>query len=122
MTKGDGMDVNGALEILKECQFRDWDIIVQKRDSMMYLQVMFLADRGDGIIENQTGRKWFLSEHMTRSEVVQTAFKAVMTALEHEAREHFKYRGSAIFGPHFDVDVLVDVVESESFDVRKARA
>jgi hypothetical protein len=26
--------------------------------------------------------------------------------LEHEAREQFKYRGRAVFGPHMDVDEL----------------
>ncbi len=55
----------------------------------------------------QTGRKWMLSPHMTKSEVVQTAFKAVMTAIEHETREKFRYRSTAIFGPHFNVDDLV---------------
>nr|WP_315206420.1 hypothetical protein [uncultured Albidiferax sp.] len=43
---------------------------------------------------------------MTPSEVVQTALKCVLTSLEHEARENFKYKGAPIFGPHFDVDDL----------------
>lgn len=43
---------------------------------------------------------------MTRSEVVQTALKAVLAAVEHEAREFFTYNGRAIFGPHYDVDAL----------------
>lgn len=52
------------------------------------------------------GRKWRLSPQMTDGEVVQTAFLALMTALEHEAREKFKFRGVAVFGPHFDIDAL----------------
>lgn len=52
------------------------------------------------------GRKWRLSSHMTKSEIVQTAFKAVMTAMEHETREKFTYRGATIFDPHYDVDRL----------------
>jgi len=44
--------------------------------------------------------------HMTPSEVVQTAFKSVLTAEEHEAREAFRYRNEAIFCPHFDVEAL----------------
>ena len=67
------------------------------------------------------GRKWMLSRHMTVSEVVQTAFKAVMTALEHEARENFKYRGAAIFGPHFNVERLVALAnDPDAFDERTA--
>ena len=54
-----------------------------------------------------SGRKWFLSPHMTSSEVVQTALKAVLTAVEHEVREQFLYRGHSIFDPHYDLDLLV---------------
>jgi len=52
----------------------------------------------------QAGRKWYLSPYMTRSEVIQTAFKAVLTAEEHEVRESFLFKGQAIFGPHIDVE------------------
>lgn len=54
-------------------------------------------------------RKWLLSIHMTDGEIVQTAFKAVLTALEHEAREKFTYRGVSIFDPHYDVEKLVEL-------------
>src|SRR5262249_47435499 len=54
-------------------------------------------------------RKWMLSEHMTDGEIVQTALKAVLTALEHEAREKFTYRRAAIFDPHYDIDRLVEL-------------
>lgn len=58
---------------------------------------------------------------MTKSEVVQTAFKAVLTAVEHETRETFLYRNKAIFGPHYNVDALLKLCESGStaLDVRK---
>jgi hypothetical protein len=62
-----------------------------------------------GEVETQHGRKWILSKHMTKSEVVTTAFKAVMTAEEHEIREKFRYGGRMIFGPHFNVDALHEV-------------
>lgn len=55
------------------------------------------------------GRWWRLSEHMTDGEVVQTAFLAVMTALEHEAREAFTYRGVTVFDPHYDIEKLVEL-------------
>ncbi|HMP50425.1 MAG TPA: nucleoside 2-deoxyribosyltransferase domain-containing protein [Candidatus Melainabacteria bacterium] len=55
----------------------------------------------------QHGRKWFIARELKKSEVIQTIFKAVMTWQEHEAREHFKYQGHRIFGPHFKVDELV---------------
>ena len=73
-----------------------------------YLQASFLApcNVAGGAPQLQRTRKWLLSAHMTRGELVQTAFKCVLTSMEHEAREQFTYRGAPIFGPHFDVDEL----------------
>lgn len=79
-----------------------------------YLQVVFWArDNGrPGVMPiEQRGRKWRLSEHMTPSEVVRTQFMAVMAVVEHEVRELFLYRGGAIFGPHIDIEALLDGVD-----------
>lgn len=59
------------------------------------------------------GRRWLLSTYMTDGEIVQTVFLAVMTAIEHEAREMFLYRGHSIFDPHYDIDKLVELRRSE---------
>ena len=64
-------------------------------------------------------RRWYISRDTTKSEVVQTALKCVLTALEHEAREQFTYCGRAIFGPHFDVDALVTLCDQEKLGARK---
>jgi hypothetical protein len=58
------------------------------------------------------GRKWRLSPHMTDSEIVSTAFKAFLTAEEHECRERFRFKGQRIFGPHLDVHALAHALES----------
>lgn len=60
---------------------------------------------GKGLSWN--GRKWRLSEHMTDGEVVATAFKALITALEHEARELFTFQGAAVYDSHVDIYKLV---------------
>ncbi len=57
------------------------------------------------------GRKWHISDRATPSDIVRTAFKAVVTWEEHEAREHFRYRGAAVFGPHCDIDDLVEFMQ-----------
>ncbi len=38
------------------------------------------------------GRKWFLSDHMTDGEVVQTLLMATLAAIEHEVREQCQRR------------------------------
>lgn len=99
--------------ILAEVQFHDWKFLIQSDGAGAYLQIEFSAPdtkRDDSVVVWR-GRKWRLSEHMTKSEIVLTAWMAVKAAIEHEAREAFLYRGRAIFGPHIDVDALHGVAE-----------
>lgn len=101
-------------DILHTCKFNDWQIVLALDDhnDNPFLQVRFLARCNKSRHAYHTlckGRKWRLSYHMTKSEIVQTAFKAVLAAVEHETREQFLYRGAAIFGPHYDVDHLHDI-------------
>lgn len=107
-----------VIQILKDIQYKDWELTVgniSDMDRPMYLQVRFIDANGDV----QKGRKWMLSQHMTKSEIVQTAFKAILTAEEHEAREQFRYKGRLVYGPHIDVDVLASVVgDKENLDMR----
>lgn len=62
---------------------------------------------GEALTTSWKGRHWRLSQWMTDGEIVQTALKAVLTALEHEAREVFTYQGMAVFDGHYDIDALV---------------
>lgn len=61
-----------------------------------------------GVATPWKGRKWRLSLHMTDAEVVWTAFKAILTALEHEAREQFKFDGVTVADSHVNIHRLVD--------------
>ena len=99
-------------DLLAAIRYKDWCFAVNEMESgWFYLQVVFQAlNHETGVFEPQHGRKWLLSPHMTKSELVQTAFKAVLTAEEHEARENFFYQGKPVFGPHLDVEALLEVV------------
>lgn len=102
-------------ELMRAVQFNGWRFRVlqdAERGGATMIQVEFHAPDNHGDTEApelQTGRKWLLSPWMTDAEIVQTAFKAVLTAVEHEAREQFRYKGAAIFGPHMDLDKLVEL-------------
>lgn len=88
-------------------------------DWIQFCKPVIDVDTGQGHIHR--GRKWRISSYMTRSEVVQTAFKAIITFEEHEVREKFTYEGQRIFGPHFDVDRLADLCrEKTALDIREA--
>lgn len=103
-------------DILYDIKFRDWDIVLrwdepfenQDGRSRPYIQVQFDApDAVTGEVGRQHCRKWMLSPHMTATEIVRTALKAILAAVEHEALEDFKYKGVAIHNPHTDVESLV---------------
>jgi hypothetical protein len=88
-------------------QYKDWSFRVEKDGiGLWYLQVRSSDHVSTDPGNVWSGRKWRMSMHMTYSEIVQTALKAVLTAEEHEAREQFLYRGRAIFGPHLNVETL----------------
>jgi len=103
--------------ILAQIIYEDWEFFLGENENCPYLQVKFTAKSiASGKMEMQSGRKWLLSPHMTKSEIVQTAFKAVLTAVEHEVRENFTYKKRRVFGPHFDVEALVLLCDEKRFD------
>jgi hypothetical protein len=105
-------------------------------DAITYPGLSFEVERKDGHVSlrvsnpdgicNETseplpwnGRWWRLSRHMTDSEVVATAFKAVLTALEHEARESFRFLGQPVYDSHLSVYELAKVrADKASLDIR----
>lgn len=106
--------------ILANVKFPDTKFLVTMEGNafVLQLQVEGLCNRS-GEPLTWRSRKWRLSRHMTKSEVVQTAFLAVLTAAEHEVREQFRYRGVAVFGPHFNVEWLASLAsDPRSKDVR----
>lgn len=116
-------------DIVAPIKFRDWRVKVEatkdptgQETRFCYLVVEFDAPcastRGPAVVVHR-GRKWLLSPHMTEGEVVQTALMAVLAALEHEAREDFTYKNQAIFGPHYDLEILVAVCETGHGDIHR---
>jgi hypothetical protein len=108
-------------ETLQHVSFADWRLVLGWDNGRWYLQWWFLAPDlcNGGEAAHQKSRKWFLSVHMTKSELVQTALKAALTAVEHESRERFLYKGQPIFGPHFDIEELAKLCGSGAWEVRR---
>lgn len=113
------MTVDEMREIISMCKYPDYTFEVFEKNGVPYLQGRYLEpDIVTGDMTDQHTRKWQLSEHMVKSELVQTAFKCALTSAEHRVREHFLYRGQRIFGPHFDVDALYELAKSRRLDYR----
>ena len=100
-------------EILSRCQFKDRTFHVFEKNGIFFVQLRYMdtcIDTGKEV--PQHGRKWQISPFMTKSEIVQTAFKAVITSQEHVAREFFMYKGERVYGPHYDVEKLVELCKT----------
>jgi hypothetical protein len=92
---------------LSNIEYKDWYAIVGTMGDGYYFQVAFQDTcRDTGEMMEQHGRKWYVSKHMAKNELIQTALAAVLMAEEHEAREQFMYRGKRLYGPHIDLDAL----------------
>ena len=109
-----GEKYDATRAILDKVCYKDWEFrLINHIPTNMMLYVSFKDC--DGVSWN--GRKWYISAYSTKSEIVQTAFLAIKTAEEHEMREQFLYDGAAIFGPHFDVNALVEIAPET--DIRR---
>jgi hypothetical protein len=114
------LNVGEMLDVLDEIRFMDYSFCIKLHFGAYYLQANFVEpDIVTGINEVQYTGRWQLSEHMTKSEFVQTVFKCCMTSMEHRTREHFRYKRSAVYSPHYDVDALVDLCKARQFDYRE---
>ena len=117
------MTITRLRALTKDIQFRDWSFRCEEAGPSpvygFFLRVLLLAPDAsvsDTAREELTwkGRRWHISQYAIDEEVVQTALKAVLTALEHEAREDFKYCGRAIYGPHQSLGQLLIASETET--------
>jgi hypothetical protein len=53
-----------------------------------------------GVVETQYGRDWKIEDNWDGMQLVNTLFKALLTSLEHRARENFLYDRAPIMHPH----------------------
>jgi hypothetical protein len=114
------MNVEEMRELVQTITYPDYNFeVTEDSRGSVYLRATYLeADIVTKKPELQYTRRWLLSPAMVKSEIVQTVFKCVMTSAEHRVREHFKYRGARVFGPHLDVDALVEICEAKRLDYR----
>jgi hypothetical protein len=102
------MNIVEMQDVVKDCYFPGYSLVVATDGrGDIYLQANYTENDVDsGKPEQQFTRRWFLSPEMTKSEIVQTVFKCLLTSAEHRVREWFKYRYRPVFGPHCNVDAL----------------
>lgn len=111
------MNAQQTNQILGAIAYKNWRLNTGTDNGRTYMQWVFWGVCAKtGHLELQHCRKWYLSPHMTESELVQTAFAAALAAEEHECREFFQYQGKRPFQPHISIHSLMAVCDQE--DVR----
>ena len=87
-------------------------------DGSMFLQVSVSEEVGRCSISGKPvawkGGKKYLSRFMCSQEIVGAVFAIIKAAEEHEMLEMFRYKGSSIFNPHIDPNVLAEVASKKS--------
>lgn len=109
------------LEIVSSIEYKDWKLdLITPPSSNPYIQWKIPDNKAPMGYWNC--RKWLLSPHMTKSEIIQTIFLAIQVAEEHESRESFKYKGESILSPHLDLEKLHKLISSGDLeeDIRAA--
>lgn len=100
--------------LIAKVSFLNYHIKVHDGHGGIFLRAEYYEpDIYTKVNEKQYTRKWLLSPLMTDSEIIQTCFKMCFTSMEHKTRESFTYKGSRIFGPHFDVEDLVSLCKDK---------
>ena len=99
--------------LLSQIHFQNYKFSLIKAGARWYIQAAYPEDDVyTGLPALQFTRKWYISEYATDSEIVQTVFKCCLTSMEHRTREEFTYKGARVYGPHFDVEDLVQLCKT----------
>jgi len=111
---GPSMTIEKLQTILSniKCFDRNFKVseVVIGHDLGWHLQVTYFeADIHTGKEELQKSRKWLISDNDTESDVVHTAFAAVMRSYDHVVQEHFTYYGRRVYSPHFDIAARMEM-------------
>lgn len=101
-------------KVLSDIKYKNWFIELYATPKYNIRLSWFDDDSVTGKRELQLSREWYLNpEGITPDAIVQTVFKAIQNAEEHEVKEKFKYKGKRVFNPHLKLDYLLEVCENE---------
>ena len=100
-----------VVEIVGHIEYKvDYEIVVTLEQQQVWIQPRFWRkDIVSHLYEWGYGGKAVVTESATTSQIVQMVFGLFKALEEHECREWFTYLGERVFGPHIDINALVEV-------------
>jgi hypothetical protein len=119
-------------DIVAQVTYLDWKLVVELDKAAVlvpddqrrpYLQVLGHGpDPQNGMEDAEwSSRKFWLSGVMCKNEVIRTALKAIECAVAHEMYENILYKGYAVFTPHMDYDVQVEMMRTQGDGYKNSR-
>lgn len=84
------------------------------KNGRIFLQVVYDAPcTKTNEVKEWHGRKWYLSEYMTKDEIIKTGFAAFKACVEHEVMEGYKFKNIIVFNPHVNFEELLKISSKE---------
>jgi len=106
--------------IIGAVKFMDRELRLLEKGDGYLLQLSYQEpDVETGELALQRTRKWYISPWMTETEIVETAFKACRTSMDHVLKEHFLYKGRRVYSPHFTIEARIEACDEGHFDERE---
>lgn len=97
------------LAVLGNIRYKNWFFELYSKPVEYTLRISWFDTCSvTGVKEIQHSREWLL-DTLTEDGIVQTVFKAIANAEEHEVRERFRYKGKRVFNPHTTIANLMEV-------------
>lgn len=106
--------MNKFEKVLTKLTFPGYTFDFGIENGNMYVRVKYdEPDVFKGTNETQYGRKWWIEPDNDEMQFTQTCFKALLTSLEHRARENFLYDGRPLMHPHRTLQEAWEAAERE---------
>jgi hypothetical protein len=111
---------NTAILVSRITYKKGWIInYYPQKGNYLQLSVTGICSISGGPVQWVSGKK-YLSNFMCEQEVVGVCFALIKDAEDHEMREFFRYKGSAIFNPHFCPSALAEFArDKNNYDFRE---
>jgi hypothetical protein len=97
-------------EIISNIQYKNWTVILFESPRYAIQLIWDDVCVVSGEIMQQESRMWML-DTLTEDHIVNTIFKAIQNAEEHETKERFIYKSKRIFNPHTKISKLMEVCD-----------
>lgn len=92
--------------------------LLDKGEGFLLQLVYPEADIYSGHVEQQNARKWYISPFATETEIVESAYTAVLRSLRHRLGEAFTYQGRRVYSPHLSIVDRWRMADHHNLDYR----